>query len=270
MAKIIGQTRLMSKIASFSKQTLPKTLLLVGPSGCGKHTVAKHIAEKFDLDYVVLDTKVTGEDIRDYLHKTIDTLYVIDLKAFFEKDQNVFLKFIEEPSKTVYTILLADSEAGILPTILNRCIKYYFEDYTRAELEQILNVALPEQAFDIFNTPGKLLNLTASSFNDLLALGEKVIDKISQVSYGNALIIATRINYKDLYSKVDFNLFFDVVEYLALQDFKNNKNMQSLTIFKITNKYKQYANQTTLIKEALMFNYLTTLWEAVQYDVIRA
>ena len=77
-------------------------------------------------------------------------------------------------------------------------------------------------------------------------------------------MISTKINYKDLYDKIDFNLFFDAVEYLALEDFKNNNNQQSLTIFNITNKFKQYATQTSLIKETLMVNYLTTLWEAVR------
>ena len=36
-----------------------------------------------------------------------------------------------------------------------------------------------------------------------------------------------------------------------------------------TNKFKQYATQTNLIKEFLMLNYLTTLWEAVQNDISR-
>ena len=264
MTRIIGQSKLVSVIDSFTKQTLPKTMLFIGPSGCGKHTVAKYLAERLDLDVVNIEESVTADELDSYLLKTIDTLYIIDLNKFSEKQQNQFLKFIEEPSKSVYIALLANSEVGVLPTVINRCSKYFFDSYSKEELEQILNTSVNELAFNIFHTPGKLLNLTDTSFKDLLALGEKVVEKIGQVTYGNALIISTRINYKDLYSKVDFNLFFDVVEYLALEDFKNNNNKQSLTVFEITNKFKQYATQQNLLKETLMLNYLTTLWEAVQ------
>lgn len=264
MTKIVGQTKLMTVINTFSKQTLPRTMLFVGPLGCGKHTISKYIAERLDLDCIVIEDSVTPEDLEAYLLKTIDTLYIIDLNKFSEKAQNQFLKFIEEPSRTVYVALLANSEAGILPTILNRCAKYSFDSYSKEELELILNTKINELAFKIFQTPGKLQNLTENSFKDILALGEKVVTKMNQVTYGNALIVATRVNYKDLYSKVDFNLFFDTVEYLALEDFKNNNSKQSLRIFEITAKFKQKSLQQNLLKEALMLNYLTTLWEALQ------
>lgn len=269
MTNIIGQAKLTSIINSYTKQTLPKTLMLVGPSGCGKHTIAKCIAEKFELDYVEIEENVSSTDLDEFLFSTIDTLYVINLNKFSEKQQNQFLKFIEEPSKSVYTVLIANSEVNVLPTVLNRCTKYNFESYTIEQLERITNAHINELAFKIFKTPGKLLNLTDSSFNDLLALGKKVVAKIAYATYANTLTIATKINYKDLYSKVDFNLFFDVVEYLALEDFKNNNSHTSLTIFKVTNKFKQYATQQNLLKEALMLNYLTTLWEAIHIDANR-
>ena len=92
---------------------------------------------------------------------------------------------------------------------------------------------------------------------------------MAYATYANALVISTKINYKDLYNKIDFYLFFDAVEYLAFEDFKNNKTQQSFIIFKITNQFKQLAKRQNLIKETLMLNYLTTLWEAV-HDISRA
>lgn len=263
MTNIIGQTRLTSIFNSYTKQTLPKTLMLVGSYGCGKHTIAKSIAKQFELDFVEIEDTVTASDLDTFLLSTIDTLYLIDLNKFSEKQQNQFLKFIEEPSKTVYIILITNSEVNVLPTVLNRCTKYSFEPYTKEQLEQITNTKVNDLAFKIFKTPGKLLNLTENSFNDILVLGEKVVSKMTEATYANALVVSTKINYKDLYNKIDFNLFFDVVEYLAFEDFKNNNNQQSFIIFIITNKFKQYATQQSLLKETLMLNYLTTLWEAV-------
>jgi Holliday junction resolvasome RuvABC ATP-dependent DNA helicase subunit len=258
---IIGQTKLLSKINAM--EYLPKTLMLLGPTGCGKHTIARYVAEEFKLDFVEIEESVSAQDLEDYTHKTIDTLYLINLNKFTEKQQNQFLKFIEEPSKSVYVILIANSEAGILNTILNRSIKHHLEPYTKEEIEQITNTKVNDLAFKIFQTPGKLLNLTEQSFNDVMGLANTIVHSIDKASYPNALVVSTKINYKDLYSKIDFDLFFDAVEYLALEDYKNNKTVQSLTVFKTTNQFKQYATQQNLIKEILMINYLTTLWEAV-------
>jgi len=259
---IIGQTKLLSKINAM--EYLPKTLMFLGTVGCGKHTIAKYTAERFGLDFVEIEESVSAQDLEDYTHKTLDTLYLINLNKFTEKQQNQFLKFIEEPSKSVYIILIANSEAGILNTILNRSIKYHLEPYTKEQIEQITNTTVNGLAFNIFQTPGKLLNLTEPSFNDVMGLANTVVHSINRATYPNALVVSTKINYKDLYNKIDFDLFFDAVEYLALEDYVNNKTEQSLTVFKTTNQFKQYATQQNLIKEILMINYLTTLWEAVQ------
>ena len=42
MCQIIGQDRLRTIIDNYSIQTLPKTLMLLGPDGCGKHTCVSH------------------------------------------------------------------------------------------------------------------------------------------------------------------------------------------------------------------------------------
>ena len=268
MSKIIGQAKLMSVIDSYyARQNLPKTLMFIGPPGCGKHTVAKYIAERFELAYEEINENVSSEDLDDYLHKTLDTMYLIDLAKFSEKQQNQFLKFIEEPSKSVNIVLTANSEAGVLDTVLNRSTKHYFELYTKEQIEEITNTSINDKAFNIFKTPGKLINLTESSFNSVLDLANKVVYELTRLSYANALALSTKINYKDLYNKVDFNLFFDAVEYLALEDFKYHDDIKSLIVFTITNKFKQYSMQSNLIKETLMLNYLTTLWEALQNDI---
>lgn len=264
MPSIIGQEKLMSILNNYNISTLPHAMLFIGPKGCGKHLIASYVASKCDLDLVIIDDTFSSDDISALNYKTIKTLYLIDLNSYTEKQQNILLKALEDASSTAYFILLANSEVSVLDTVLNRCTKHYFEPYTKEEVEQITNTTVNDLAFQIFKTPGKLLNLTDSSFMDMLDLANKIVYKINLASYAKAISISTKINYKDLYNKIDFNLFFDVVEYLAFEDFKNNNSLQSLIIFNITNKFKQHSSQTNLIKEMLMLNYLTTLWEAVQ------
>ncbi len=260
---IIGQTKILSKINKYTITQLPKTLMFIGPLGCGKHILAHYVAERLELNYVEINENITVSDLNEYLYSTINTLYVINLNNFTEKQQNQFLKFIEEPSKTTYVLLLATSEAGILNTILNRCIKYTFEPYSKEEIEQITGTLVNDLAYKIFKTPGKLINMTDTSFQSITDLANNLIKNINKATYANSLVISTKINYKDLYNKIDFNLFLDTVEYLSFEDYKNSANEQNLIIYKITNQFKQYATKQNLIKETLMLNYLTTLWEAI-------
>lgn len=264
MSRFIGQTKLMSILDSYTPQTLPKTLMFIGAQGCGKHTLAKYLANKFEFDLIEIDDGITSSQLESFLYSTVNKLYLIDLNKFSEKQQNQVLKFTEEPSSSVYIILLANSEVNVLNTIINRCVKYHFEPYTKEQIEAILNTNVNDLAFTIYQTPGKLLNLTENSFKNVLSLAGYTISEIGSLPYANALAIGTKINYKDLYNKIDFNLFFDTVEYLAFEAFKKNNNMQSFTIFKVTNQFKQYSTKQNLIKETLMLNYLTTLWEALQ------
>lgn len=269
MQSIIGQSKLLSIIDSYTLQTLPKTLMFIGQKGCGKHTFTKYVVNKFNFDFVEITESITATDLDEFLFRTIPTCYLIDLNKFSEKQQNQFLKFIEEPSKSVYIILIANSEAGVLNTVLNRCTKYHFEPYTKDQVEQIIGKSINELTFTIFQTPGKLLNLTEKEVNNMLITATELVCKINCTPYTAILAISTKINYKDLYDKIDFNLFFDTVEYIAIEKFKHSGDRHNLIVFNITNKFKQYATQQNLIKETLMLNYLTTLWEAVNYDFSR-
>ena len=269
MNQPIGQTRLLNILNSYNMSTLPKTLLFIGDKGCGKKTFAKYLADKFQFDFVEIEDSIKTEDLLDFMHSTINAIYFINLDNFTEKQHNIFLKITEEPSKSVYFVLTTSSEATVLPTILNRCIKYHFDHYTLEELKAIIgSTNINSTAVEIFKTPGKLMNLTDNSFKAILDLADKLVKNIHLANYANTLSISTKINYKDLYNKVDFYLFFDTVEWLAFEDFKNNSAQQSLVIFKITNQFKQLARKQNLSKETLMLNYLTTLWEAV-HDISR-
>ena len=135
MPDIIGQDRLRARIGSYTAETLPKTLLFIGPAGCGKKLFSLELANQVKLPLVDIDDKVTADQLIEYSQKPYKTIYRINLNNFNEKMQNQFLKFIEEPADSVYVMLLADSEIGILPTILNRCIKLPFAEYTKEELK---------------------------------------------------------------------------------------------------------------------------------------
>ena len=145
--------KILNKLKSYTITTLPKNLLFLGPCGSGKHTIAREVAKYYSVDIIELSAaNFEDEKLIEYQQDPLDKLYVIDLDTFLLTQQNKFLKFIEEPGLHVFTVLTASSENSVLPTILNRCIKYRLEDYTIDQLKQIRNFK-DEKIYQICKTP---------------------------------------------------------------------------------------------------------------------
>jgi DNA polymerase III gamma/tau subunit len=214
-----------------------------------------------ELPLHTVDKDVSAEELSEYTFSTVKTIYLINLDSFTEKQQNILLKFIEEPSDTVFVILTTSAPARVLDTILNRCIRHTFANYTADELTQILNKTVDAQMLNIFKTPGKLKMLTEKSFIDTLAMATTIVVGQRPANYAQFLALITQVNFKDLYDKVDLQLLLDAVEYLAFNDFVQNRSKQSGRILELTTQFRQHAVQSTFIKEMLMVNYLLHVWE---------
>ena len=262
MNAVIGQEKLVKALEGYTLETAPKTILFLGQSGCGKSWIANAFAKQLDLEVVVVKPDSTTEKLIEYYQCPINKMYLIDLKDIVEKDQNKFLKFIEEPSKTMNIILMAESTVGILPTILNRCVKYVFEPYTPEQLKQFdwaVNCS-EEIAYEICKTPGQLLELSADNLDQALDLCRAIISSVDKANYANTLSIVTKINLKDDAKKIDFKLFFDLMTYAAFDDYKKNNNELSFKIYLYTIRQQAKALNINVAKEAFLLNYLDNIW----------
>ena len=262
MNAVIGQEKLVKALEGYTLETAPKTILFLGQSGCGKSWIANAFAKQLDLEVVVVQPDSTAEKLIEYYQCPINKMYLIDLKDIVEKDQNKFLKFIEEPSKTMNIILMAESTVGILPTILNRCVKYVFEPYTPEQLKQFdwaVNCS-EEIAYEICKTPGQLLELSADNLDQALGLCRAIVSSVGKANYANTLSIVTKINLKDDAKKIDFKLFFDLMTYVAFDDYKKNNNELSFKIYLYTIRQQAKALNINVAKEAFLLNYLDNIW----------
>ena len=61
------------------------------------------------------------------------------------------LKFIEEPLKNSYIIILAESTNQLLPTIYNRCQVMTFAPYS---IDELRNFTQDELVLSVARTPG--------------------------------------------------------------------------------------------------------------------
>lgn len=264
MSRIIGQQKLLDKINKYTSTTLPKTMLFLGPRGCGKYTFINYLTERFALDRVDLTDKVTQDQLIEYSQKTIPTLYVIDLTKFLEKQQNQFLKFIEEPAASVYVALRADSEIGVLPTILNRCIKFTFERYSKEDL-MLFNWEnddqIDERIYEVCKTPGDLFGMDNQKFKQLYLFCEQLLHNIQSLDYFKTYKQILKFNYKDLYDKFDFDLFFETLDYIALKEYRELKTDIAFKTCMLLNKFRSERVNKNIIKENFMMNFLTQFWK---------
>lgn len=259
---MIGQKKLLQKLNSYTLETLPQSILFIGEEGCGKHLFSKYLAKKLLTPLVEIENTITNENIIEFQQRTVDYFYLIDLSLFTEKQQNQFLKFIEEPSKTVHLILCAESEAGILPTVLNRCFKFYFEPYTKEELHKAASFT-NEFIYECCTTPGQLADVDPDSIESMHTLCQNIIKLTAQANYSNMLANELKINYKEEYDKYDFRLFLAMLEKTAFNTYLEENDPAANTVYTTVNEYRQVLQQIKPIKENFMINLLTTIWERI-------
>lgn len=264
---LIGQNKLIEKLNSYSLDTLPKSILFLGPTGSGRKTIIKKLADRLNLEIVSISEKVNQEKLIEYQQDINKKMYLIDLNDFTEKQQNYFLKLIEEPSTNAYIALIAESEIGILDTILNRCIKYRLEPYTKEQLQELewtTNGKITDLVYAVAKTPGTIINLDVTKIDSLYELCKNIVDKIIYASISNTVSISTKVNYKEEYDKYDFKMFFNMLQHCAFEKYLDSESETALKVYLFTTNFIKDLYIKSLNKENFMINFLIELKEAIK------
>ena len=261
---MIGQEALLAKLRLYNINTFPRSVMLIGEKGCGKHMLTDIIKSEIltPLPLVDITTLISDEYLDEIYRNPNPSIYLIDLSVITEKSQNTILKFVEEPSNNAFIILLAEHRNLVLNTVLNRCIIFEFEQYTKEQLMQFTeNHPNSDIITDILRTPGKLLYTNFDSFNEALELADKIIKKIHIASYPNTLSIAGKVNYKDEYDKINVEIMFDLLCFTMLSEYKRTHDINILKMYQLTAEHRKSLLDKRLNKQLHFENYLSKLWQ---------
>ena len=241
---LIGQTQINNRLANLTLKNLPHSILLIGEEGCGKHTLCKIIADKFDLQLKELDNNINQEDIDNIVFKPYLCLYFINLDNAIPKLQNNLLKFLEEPISNIYIICITSNINNVLPTLSNRCQRWYFEKYAKEELKKfITNSTNEDLILKIFDTPGQIIKGQDHPLQEMENLANTMIDRIAGASVSNILSISdNKIAWKNEQDKFNINIFLKVLEETILEKIKNNDDKKYYNIFHLINNLKSKLN----------------------------
>ena len=210
---MVGLESTINIINNYTLDTLPHSILLNGKEGSGKHVLSDYISDKFNLNLLDITDDLSEDLINNIYRNSSPRLYQIDLRKIAEKDQNILLKLLEEPSSNTFIILLTNSLFSVLQTIQNRCFIIKIENYTKEQLKcfsEEKNIQINDKYFgSVIQTPGDIIKVDSLNIQlDVIEeLVDKLINKLDIASYANTLTIVDKLNFKDEYDKIDVDFF---------------------------------------------------------------
>lgn len=151
LEQIVGNEETVAAVREMVKKNCPHAILFHGPTGCGKTTLARIIAEKLGCKGNDL-TEVDSADFRG-----IDTIrgirkqsqfaplsspcrvWIIDECHRLTGDaQSALLKILEDTPKHVYFILCTTEPQKLLPTIRGRCSQFQMQTLSEQQIFKLL------------------------------------------------------------------------------------------------------------------------------------
>lgn len=258
----IGQDNLISTFNDM--KILPHTLMLKGPKGCGKHTFVKYLAEQRNLEVEDITDSLSLETIERINASPFVKIYIIDTSNINVKEQNIILKFLEEPLKSAHIFLLCPNSNYLLETINNRCLTYSFDAYSPATLATFINDKVnAELIIKLSDTPGDILSLSNIDVKDLYNFAYRVIDKMSIANIGNALTgIPGKIAFKDEQNKYSVNLFCKALLIIAADFVRENCGNRYVKYYQLTNSLWNDLQIPNINKQYLIENYIIDMKRA--------
>ncbi|MDB5922913.1 MAG: replication-associated recombination protein [Betaproteobacteria bacterium] len=152
--EVVGQTHLLGpgkplRLAFESRK--PHSMILWGPPGVGKTTLARLMAEAFDAEFTALSAVFSGvKDIREALNRAQlelqqsgrhTILFVDEVHRFNKAQQDAFLPFVEQGLVTFIGATTENPSFEVNSALLSRAAVYVLQPLSDAELELLFERA---------------------------------------------------------------------------------------------------------------------------------
>ncbi len=188
---LIGQEHLTGKgsiLRTAIEQNRIPSMILWGPPGVGKTTIANIIAHTLDVPYFQLSAISSGvkevREVIDQAKKTIQSILFIDeIHRFNKGQQDALLGAVEKGTITLIGATTENPSFEVNAALLSRCQVYVLKSLQEEQLIQLLHQALKkdillkEKNIELKETTA-LLNISGGDARKLLNLLELVVQSI--------------------------------------------------------------------------------------------
>jgi putative ATPase len=184
---LVGQEHMTAKGSLLQKAIEDDrvfSILLWGPPGCGKTTLAGIIANETKSEFVEISAVLSGvKDIRQVidqakkrqaLYKKRTILFVDEIHRFNKAQQDAFLHHVEKGLITLVGATTENPSFEVIPALVSRCRVFTLKSLEKKSILSILNRALTDRENG--------LGLEKES------LSHEALEHIARVSDGDARI----------------------------------------------------------------------------------
>ena len=283
---MIGQKEVLKQIDNLIEKGFPRFVVITGQKGQGKTELANYIFHKLDEYYstpepdnrggiymVEIEPKI--DNIREMIEmaykQTEPIIYLIqnaDKMSIGAK--NSLLKVIEEPPNNAYFIMELHQIENTLETIKSRCQEIKMEEYSDADIEEMINKIIAISDCD----ERRILSQAARNYYQIETISkygvrefcdyvDKVYHNIYKVQSANSFKISEKIDLKDTGEGYDLELFWNMYMYICIGNLfdlmaypgTDEKWAEADIVGKciaITEKYKQKLNINGINKQMLV------------------
>ncbi|MBR4496825.1 MAG: replication-associated recombination protein A [Acholeplasmatales bacterium] len=166
---IVGQDHLAGKTGVIRKMLDQKklfSLILYGPAGCGKTTLASIIASNYPMSSFSFnastDSKAKLKEIADSTKYYPETLVVIDEIHRMKKDtQDFLLPFLEDGTLIVIGLTTENPYRAINPAVRSRCHIYRMNEIKKDDIVKLLKNTIKKE--NLKETSDEILEYIATA-----------------------------------------------------------------------------------------------------------
>ncbi len=183
LEEIVGQRRALAPgsplrrlVAADDSRTAPSSVILWGPPGTGKTTLAYVVASSGDREFVELSAVLAGvKEVREVIDQARarlrttgreTVLFVDEVHRFSKSQQDALLPSVENRWVTLIAATTENPHFSVISPLLSRSIVLQLEALSRSDLDTLIDRALTEER----GLDGAV-TLTAEAREALLRLG---------------------------------------------------------------------------------------------------
>lgn len=263
-----GQPKITEWIDGITFDTMPRTVMICGARGSGKHLVTEMIRDKLSLPSVNITNDLNRSTLESILLSSSAGIYVIECDNITVRDQNTILKFIEEPLQNIFILLLSADSSKLLPTVRSRAFPLVLDRCDRNTLKSFVTGEYDDVAIDkivsVAETPGDVMYLCEHDVLKYVELADKLLSKLHIASLPNTLSIADKVGYVLDQKECELSYFLRILMQRASVMCAHNPKSTSYT-YKLmcdTHELISKMNSSTGNRKHLFENYLIQEWEA--------